>query len=113
MKDGAVDGGDVGGGYDEKVSCEIALCVLTLMPFDFTDGGEVGDALSGFRGDDSYFGVRCLQGLDLGFSQMASADDDARASGDLEEDREEIHTIRLLLSGSDGRVRHGDSRGKA
>ena len=25
VEDGAVDGGDVGGGYDEEVSCEIAL----------------------------------------------------------------------------------------
>jgi hypothetical protein len=100
VKDGSVDSGNIGSGYDEEVSSKIAFEVLALMPLDLAGGGEVGDAFGRYRGDDGHFGMCGLQGLDLGLSQVATADDDARASGDLKEDREEIHTIRLLLSGS-------------
>jgi hypothetical protein len=35
VEDGAVDGGNVGGGYDEEVPGEIAFCVLALVPCEF------------------------------------------------------------------------------
>jgi hypothetical protein len=39
VEDGAVDGGNVGGGYDEEVPGEIAFCVLALVPCEFAGGG--------------------------------------------------------------------------
>ena len=35
VEDGAVDGGNVSGGYDEEVPGEIAFCVLALVPCEF------------------------------------------------------------------------------
>ena len=60
VKDRAINCRDIGGGDDEKVSCEITFGVFTLMPFELTGGGEVCDAFGGCWSDDRY---SCAGGL--------------------------------------------------
>jgi len=95
--DGAVDGGDVGGGYDEELAGEVAGSVLALMPHDLACGRKAGDAFGGGWSDDRYLCVGGLQGFDLGLSQMAAANDDTGAGSDFQEDWEEVHGGSLLM----------------
>jgi len=96
VENGAVDGWVVGGGYHEEVVGEVAFFIFALEPFEFAFGGLVLNAVGCGGGDDRDFGVRGAQGVDLRFSKMASADDDAWAGGELEEDWEERHARFLI-----------------
>lgn len=90
-EDGAVDGGVVGCGYDEEGSGKVSGCVGALVEGELACSGLLANAFACMRGDDGNGGVRGAEGLDLRLGQVACADDDAWAGGELEEDREEGH----------------------
>ena len=90
-EDGAVDGGVVGCGDDEEVASEVAWGEGALMPKDFAGGVEFLDGGAGVGGDDGDAGVGGAEAFDLGFGEVACADDDARAGGELEKDGEKVH----------------------
>ena len=96
-EDGPVDGGDVGRGYDEEVSGEVALLVGAGVVLELAGCGPVENALAGMGGDDGDAGICGLEGLDLRFGEMACADDNAWPGSELQEDRKQRHAIRLLL----------------
>jgi len=90
--DGAVDGGDVGGGDDEEgAGGDVAFGKGALMPEDFTGLREFGDCGRGFGGDDRDRGFGGAERFDFRLGEVAGADDEAGAGGELEEDGEEGH----------------------
>jgi hypothetical protein len=93
--DGAVDGGVVGGGDDEEEVGfgigDVAGGVGALVVVDLAGGGEVENALAGVGGDDGDVGVGGAEGFDLGLGEVAGTEDEATASGELEEDGEKVH----------------------
>ena len=86
VEDGAVYGGDVGGGYYEEVILYVACGVVALVEGDLAGGGEVEDSVAGLGGDDGDLAVGGAEGLDLGLGEVAGADDEAGAAGEFEED---------------------------
>ena len=79
MKDGAVDGGDVGGGDDEEVSGEVALrdTRADAIGSRRRRRGRVMRSVA-WGAMTVTLSVGGLEGLDFGFGQMAGADDDAQ-----------------------------------
>lgn len=57
MEDGAVYGGDVGGGYYEEVVLDVACGVGALVEGDLSGGGEVEDFWAGLGGYDGDLAV--------------------------------------------------------
>jgi hypothetical protein len=103
--DGAVDGGVVGGGDDkEGAGKDIAGGKLALMPANFTGGSKVLNASTGCGRDDGDGSVGGAEGLDFGFSQVASANDDAGAGGEFKKDGKKVHRYSHVLIVGSGKV---------
>ena len=75
-----------------KLSDEVAGGVGAGEPGDFAGlGEEILDGGAGVWRDDGDAGVGGAEAFDFGLCEVAGADDDAGAGGELEEDGEEVH----------------------
>ena len=99
-KDCAVDGGDVGGGDDEKLAGEVAGGVVAKVEGELAGGGEVRDAGAGVGRDDGEARGGGEQRFDFGFGEIACADHGAGATGEFEEDGEKGHINTLVIYAS-------------
>ena len=89
----------MGGGNDEKHSVEVGGLKPTREALDLPRGGPEAYLPGGFRSDDTDFGRGVEQAGDFSLGDRTRADDEAGASGELDEDWKEARSRSLLGSG--------------
>jgi hypothetical protein len=73
----------------EELSFKIARLEWTRQPLQFSGGGELAHVVNGCRRNDCYTCARFQKGRNFCCAYRAGADDEARASGKLDENRKQ------------------------
>jgi hypothetical protein len=97
---------------DEKHSVEIGRLERTLEPFDLLRGGPKADLAGGFGSDDADFGRGVEQARNFDLGNGARTDDEAGASGELDEHGEEAGSCLFFRGRSHAYILAENGKGK-